>query len=691
MSAHPGFPTVWLVVAVILGFFSPPLGAQSPRVVNGEFEFGEAGGVALEWFFTGEGIPIVSEGRQGITDVQPGQSGMVYQVIPLCSPGARYRLTCQVVEASGKPESAWLGIGLLAGSDPDQVVWSTTGGPGVLAVEKEAEGTNLTAYLAAVNVLPDGGGGEPISAWFDNVAIQVVSPGSAPPVAPEPATGDEQVVAAAAYDAGLALLKRHHVREAFDVLSVVPEELPAARPEAAMALIRMQEAKHFWHMDERLKPPAERAAFVGVPYLRAVLQHYPEQTEACALARCKIGEYYLNRQIMGLGKDQLDQCIREYPGTEGAGWAKVALINYHWWTGDVAGAHALLDEIRAAAARGEMTDLQHAWAEHHLISQEATQSGEGDRHQAYIDHVEEMWQKYKETAPEVALRCKLKKAKTMDFWKNQPYLAVREYRELLAAVPPDRTDLLVWTAGPKFNLANLLGRGGEMVDLLEARDLCHEIMEASPYVSGNIVFAASEELRPIQLAIEAGAPFFIPSPGDNNMLNYNFEHLTEEPSQPYRDWWVSRRSNWPLCDWDTSSLPEGLGGTVAAWNSVNCGEEPCVEAWLVQENITAASGEAYRASIWVAAEGWEGGSAGDAEYELKLRFVDRLREPIAEVTTGIVPAVDVAKEWQEIVLEGVTPEWTRKVEFMFHFDARDEGHHAVAVTGASFALTVPSQ
>jgi hypothetical protein len=334
-----------------------------------------------------------------------------------------------------------------------------------------------------------------------------------------------------------------------------------------------------------------------------------------------------------------------------------------------------------------MTDLQQAWAEHHLISQEVTQSGEGDRQQAYIDHAEEMWQKYKESAPELAIRCKLKKAKAFNFWKEQPYLAVREYRELLAAVPPERTDLLVWTAGPKYNLANLLRHGGEMVDLLEARELCLEIIDASPYLSGNMASAASWELEHIDRAIEAGALFFIPSPGQNNMLNYNFRYTTDEPSQPYEYWWLSRRPNWRGCDWDTSALPEGLAGNTPAWNSVNCGEEPCVEGHLVQGNITAASGAAYRASIWVAAEGWEGGLAADAEYQLTIKFLDRLKKPIDEETTGIVPGTGIDKEWQEIMLEGITPEWTRKVEFVFHFDARDEGHHAVAVTGASFVLT----
>jgi hypothetical protein len=675
-----------VAVALLLAVLCPIVAAQSPRVVNGSFEFGDIEGVALEWSFTGDGTPVVSEGRQGITGVAADQSGMIHQVIPLCSPGAKYRLTCEVVESSAKPESAWLGIGLLAGQNPDDVVWSTASGPSVLSVEREANGTNLTAYLAVVNVTADGVIGPPISAWFDNVSIENVSGVANPPPTPESATGSEAHLAALAYESGLELLKRHHVREAFDVLAVVPEDLPEARPEAAMALVRMQETKEYFHMHERKRPLAERQEFAGIPYLRAVLQHYPEQTEACALARCKIGEHYLNRQVMGIAKDQLDQCIRDYPGTEGAGWAKVALVNYHTWSDDSPQAHALLDEIEAAVSRGEMKPLQQAWAEHNLLSQEATR-GEGGGPDAYIQHVEEMWQKYKDAAPELAIRCKLKKAKTFDLAKDQPYLAIREYRELLSEIPQDRTDFLVWTAGPKYRLAGLLARGREMQDLLEARDLYREIIAASPYVSNNIVLAASNSLRYVEQGIEAGAPLYQPLAGSNTVMNYKFRVRTDEPSQPYKYWWLSRRPNWPQCDWDLSSLPLEEGATAAAWNSVNCGDEPCVETYLVQEDIVAASGAAYRAGIWAAAEGWDAGSAGDVEYELRLKFVDRFNKPISEATTGILPGMGVDKGWEEIVLEGVTPDGTRTVVLTFHFDARDEGHHAVAVTGPSFILT----
>lgn len=650
-----------LLLFAFMALAGAPAVAAEELAVNGGFDYGHLDGVAFEWNADGDGFVSVSEGAQWIRDIPAGGESIFFQVIPFIAPGSRYRAVCEVAAIEGAGASAWLGLASRLEPSDEEIAWLASSETGVLAVETVAADANLVVYLAILNTE----GRESASGAFDNVSVQLVDGVGAP-------AGVRTAARTAEYAAGMHYLENRVPREAERLFKRVVEDLPDARPDAAMALVRLNEVSHFdmWLADT--KPVRQRERMLGVEYLRQALIEYPDQPEACALALCKMGEYYVDRLSQELGRDHLERAIRRYPDSDGARWARLSLLDYHRHKGDMAAAEPQYQAIKAAYESGLADARQMVWAE----ARYKAHTFEG-REKA--DFLQDVYNRFKESAPEPAVRVKRYRLAAL---AEIGSVTRQTYKDELEELVADLGYLHPLTDGYRVELAGMYSKYGQTPEYhARAVALCNEVLNAEN-ADWNHIAQAQRQLDKLN-STDPEYPRNVKF--GQNVIRWHT--LGRSGNWGLSGWDIyGTGRNWDQCDW--RDHPDGeIYRVDAAWNSINLGEgQDHIEAVVTQFPFLVAASAPFEASIWVAAEGFMGGDLEDTVFELTLTVYDGFENVLLKETTGRVEYNLPDHQWQRLSVSGVTPPGSLLGVYEVFLRSAGEGHHAVALHGPSLVF-----
>lgn len=671
-----------LICAILLVMFDlPGLASPSPRLFNAEFDLCEIGGVACEWVFEGSGEPVILDGRQGITQVPRGDTAYIWQNVAFCMPNSTYQASVFIPNPPDIGCQLWLGIDPTGGQDPSKTEWSATESAGLLSVTAVSKGWTCSVLIALVNPTDHMG-----SAFVERVEFVTLASTYATAQAPMDGHTPAILLAREKLEEGRTLMSRARFGDAYQKFAEIAHELPHARSEAAAALVGMQEARKAFEYQSSSVPWEELPDFFEIDNLRIVREWYAEERESCALATCKLGEFYLSRQVLPMAAQILGAAVEDFGDTPGAMWARTHLVNERLWSGDIATAAELANYIADAYREGKASVEQFGWSQYFYTSQRIGADGAPDTLEQQLAYHMSLWDEYLESFPNLA--CKGKENAARVYVKTgEIYKAVELYREII-----DTFGLTnAYSERAHLQLAGILMRHGWRPEhKAEALELCDKV-SLSPAVREERRILARETAH--SYAAGYMGSWRRPESGRNLLRNPLLSDLpaVEASSEYVRVGWRKLRArtgtpNWPLCDWERTAPFEVPPNGMVAWNSENCGEPVPMEGGLVSDPCVADASLPFEAGIWFAAEGWDGGDCADAYVSLNLRFLDGFQRPVGEFVMEPVRIETADQEWVRVSQRGITPADACYAELSAHFVTSGVGHHAVAVANASFQL-----
>lgn len=678
-------PLVTLVFLGILFILSPPLSfaAPQPRLFNGEFELGESGQVACEWSHWGVGTPSYRDGLQGITAIPQGQTGMIVQKVPFCEEGATYAAIVNVPTLQSNGTSIFIGIDPSAGTDEAATVWSRVETEGETRVTAVAKGSVCSVIVAITN---DGAGaGE---AFVDAVFFETLQAGSV--MSPEAPAPDPAVAAVARQriNEAFSLINRDQHSKAAAYLDSILRNLADSRPDAAMALVGLEEVAHGKQFEIYTKgiPKEQWQQHQGLDHLRAVAELYPEQTDACALARTKLGQFYLEWWALPMAEEILESAVADFPNTEGSNWAKTHMLNCHLWGGKDTEADALYSQIETDYQEGRLGIEQKGWADFFYMTRRLKKMGAPQKGEAAFALREELWETYKTSFPELAIRAKMENAIRREE-KREYSSAITDYRDIWTAHP----DKLQWSGGPAMQLAGILyNQGWKPEHKAEALALLNQIADSQD-APDHIKQQARMDIELYQKSNGFRVENMKWPRYDNLLYNGDFD-APPDPSQAnlhryYPRWRVVLPSPNEVVHWSEDVPSGGLGKITPAWTTAKMVQPATLEAQLIHDLNPMEGNVGYRAHVFVAADGIGGGRPDEVTFNLKIRFLNGFGGLISEKTSGRVTPCTEPGRWQVVELTGITPEDCRYTEVEIHAKSARAGQYTAAITHAYLEIT----
>ncbi len=657
---------------------TPVWAVNIPRLFNANFDKCAIEGVPCEWLIQGPVKADNENGIQTLSEIPPGVEVQMYQTVNLCTPGSGYKATLHIKEILTADTQVRIGLDPSDGEDPEQTVWAASQVPEIISVECMATGNNCRVLIGISNPSREA------AASLDGVSfIELTSVSS---LGPQPPSADPAIRAEAQESLVNALDlmdKRIQYPQAERLLLAITQDHPDARPEAARALVELQRVRHAYQPDIYDMPRKEWENYLGMPYLRTALRQYPDQPEACALARTRMGQHYLGFQLIPQAFEFLDSVIEDYPGTEAFWWSKTFMVNALLWSGNPTAASQVLTEIEGAYEKGEANLHQKAWAEYLYHGQRIASDWSTDVYEARLTYYDKVWDQYKDTYPEIAIRAKLAKAWAAEHEKEY-YRSIEDYRDMLNIITTDRSHM----GPPRLCLSRiLLNRGWLPEHRADAMQLLQEVA-ASPLASTRMHNEVQTQIETYSTpGIYGAVAWTTPEFRVNLLKNGDFEALPDQGEDAskynYHLWRFDVLPNWPSCDWTDKAPGSGLGKQTPAWSSVNGG---LLRGNLTHNAIIVSGSTPFRAGFWFAADAWDGGEIDGVRYKLTLRFMDGFNKPLGEIVSDPAWANLGPKVWQELALTGVTPENACYAEFIIYMDVTGEGQHNTAITEATLIL-----
>lgn len=655
-----------------------------PRLFNAEFDHAEIGQVACEWDHWGDGIPVYRDGLQGISDLSPGQSGIIAQKVSFCQAGATYQVVARLAARDPSDAVVYIGIDPTGGADSSQATWSNDlSAEGEITVSAVATGNVCTVMLAFSSE-----GAEVCEAFVDSVSLALSIASEIPDSEVESPNALVEATARQRIHEAFRLIEQDKQAKAVAYLDSVLRNLSDSRSAAAMALIGLQEVAQGKQIEIATEaiPKEQWQQHQGLDHLRAVTELYPEQTEACAIARCKLGEFYLEWWTLPMAREILHSVLEDFPQSEGAAWAKTHLLNCALWSGNDEETDRIYEEIQDDFQQGITGIKQMGWSDYFYLPRRLKTMGAPLNGEAAEDLREELWATYKTAFPEVAIRAKMENATR---WEENGQLAkaMADYREIYLTHP----NLLQWSGGPVIRLAGILyNRGWKPEHKEEALELLSELVQAED-CPDHLRQQAEMDLnlyqRPNGLIMgDLRWPKY-----DNLLYNGDFDAppdpMQEDLRRYFPHWRVVQPAPNTVIHWETNAPEGGLGEITPAWTTPGGSISAKLAAKLIHDLNPMEGETGFRAYVYVGAEGSGDFTPEEVAFEMRIRFLDGFYGLLSEVTSGPINPCTKAGQWEQILLEGMTPDDCRYAEVEIGTWSTETGRYTAAITHAYLELT----
>jgi tetratricopeptide (TPR) repeat protein len=284
-----------------------------------------------------------------------------------------------------------------------------------------------------------------------------------------------------AYQTALTLQESnyHHTEPAQEAFRAIIDAPTTGRTLRAHALLRLAECEQRGNIfyPDRLES--------HMVHLQRVIDEFPEESEAVALAFCKIGEAHTRAYRWQDAEAYLAHTVSHFPDDEAAYWARLWMIDLFAWQGFNDRARLAFEEIQDGFLSGRASSLQYGWALFkvgHL--QEERNTGNMELTPRQIEFLDRAWEILKDIPElaEPAAACKYKVAMTYANQGKWEY-ARPHLEELYAQLP----DLPGWSGHVLYKIAWIHFRQD---DLNGAEALAKEVQERFPDI-GDAVAARS--------------------------------------------------------------------------------------------------------------------------------------------------------------------------------------------------------